>query len=94
MTMLNSMAGKISIDDMRRSLAVLLAVFVVVFITPNAARAQIAFRSAAQASAAAGATGITFNATGSTATAASGNVTPGLPGGFAAGDVHICLIES
>src|SRR3954466_13829799 len=37
---------------------------------------------------------ITLVAAGTAAHAASGNVTPGLPAGFAADDIHICVVNA
>jgi hypothetical protein len=53
----------------------------------------VLFRAAAQGSSPAVAT-ITHVAAGAAASAASGNVTPTLPAGFAAGDLLLCLAES
>ncbi len=52
---------------------------------------QIGFRQAASAGVQ---PTISFTAAGAVGTAASGNVTPGLPAGWAANDIHICVIES
>src|SRR4051812_21157356 len=37
---------------------------------------------------------ITFVAAGTAVWAASGNVTPGLPAGFAADDIHVCIVTA
>jgi hypothetical protein len=55
------------------------------------AEAQITFRAASSAGVAP--TVIAFRAAGAAASAASGNVTPGLPAGWQPNDIHILIVE-
>lgn len=54
--------------------------------------ASVGFRAAASASSTSN--GIAYVSVGTAASAASGNVTPGLPGSIQAGDLIVCLVES
>ncbi|WP_372522089.1 DUF6701 domain-containing protein [Sulfuricaulis sp.] len=72
-------------------LAVVLFLVFAFIVTP--AQALVSFRAAASASAATGGV-ITYVNSGTVANAASGNVAPGYPAGWSAGDMLLCVVES
>ncbi|MCX5863655.1 MAG: hypothetical protein NTW42_01060 [Deltaproteobacteria bacterium] len=71
-----------------------LLLFAITLLFAQSSFAAVAFRAATSASASGGVSVITHVATGSTANAANGDVTPTLPAGIQSGDLLLCLVES